>query len=135
VAIAFTGAPRSALAQLLARLGEPSASELVAEVRGIPPGVSADEVKAAQRALFRGGGEPAPGEPSPLFFRRVGCGWLAPLVDSEGDRARRLAQRLPRALGEIVLREQAVAPADRPEGPLSEADRATIARICATIAP
>jgi hypothetical protein len=131
VAIAFTGAPRSALAQLLARLGEPSASELVAEVRGIPPGVSAEEVKAAQRALFRSGPEPAPGEPAALFFRRVGCGWIAPLVDAEGDRAQRLAQRLPRSLGEIILRERSQLVSE----PMSEAARATIARICGSVAP
>lgn len=123
VAIAFTGAPKSALAQLLARLGEPAAGELVAEVRAVPPGVSADEVKAAQRALFQGGKGPAPGEPAALFFRRVGCGWLAPLVDAEGDRARRLAQRLPRTLGEVILTERAQ--------PMSEAARAAIVRICA----
>lgn len=115
VAVAFTGAPRSALAQLLARIGEPEASALAAEVRAVPPGVSAEEVKAAQRALFRTGPEPQQGETGTLFFQRVGCGWLAPLAEPLGDRARRLAQRLPRPLGEIVLRErqQAMGDAER----------------------
>ncbi len=132
VAIAFTGAPRSALAQLLARLGEPCCVR--ARGRGAwqrPPGVSAEEVKAAQRALFRSGPEPAPGEPAAWFFRRVGCGWIAPLVDVEGDRAQRLAQRLPRSLGEIILRERSQLVSE----PMSEAARATIARICGSVAP
>jgi hypothetical protein len=122
VAIAFTGAPRSALAQLLARLGEPEASQLVAELRAIPPGVIAEEVKAAQRALFQGGPGPHSGESAALFLRRIGCGWIAPLVDDRGDRARRLAQRLPRSLGEIILREAGQ--------PLTEADRAALIRAC-----
>ena len=122
IAVAFTGAPRSALAQLLARLGEPEATQLVSEVRAIPPGVSADEVKAAQRALLRGGSEPLHGESAALFLRRVGGGWLAPLVDGAGDRARRLAQRLPRTIGEILLREA--------QQPISDAERAAVARLC-----
>ncbi len=125
VAIAFTGAPRSALAQLLARVGEPEATKLAAEVRAIPPGVSAEEVKNAQRALFRSGPEPQVGESAMLFFRRVGCGWIAPLTEAHGDRARRLAQRLPRSLGEIILREHAQ--------PITEAERATLLRQCAAI--
>ena len=125
IAIAFTGAPRSALAQLLARLGEPEATQLVSELRSIPPGVSAEEVKAAQRALFRSGPEPHAGESAALFFRRVGCGWMAPLVDGSGDRARRLAQRLPRALGEVILRES--------QQVLSEVERAALMRICASL--
>ena len=60
-----------------------------------------------------------------LFFRRVGCGWIAPLVDGSGDRARRLAQRLPRALGEVILRESQQA--------LSEVERAALMRICASL--
>jgi hypothetical protein len=120
VAVAFTGAPRSALAQLLARIGEPEASALAAEVRAVPPGVSAEEVKAAQRALFRSGPEPQHRENGTLFFQRVGCGWLAPLAEPFGDRTRRLAQRLPRALGEIVLRER--------RQPMGDAERASLWR-------
>ncbi len=123
VAVAFTGAPRSALAQLLARIGEPQATRLAAEVRGIPPGVSAEEVKSAQRALFRTGPEPHAGESAAMFFRRVGCGWIAPLTDSDGDRVRRLAQRLPRALGEVILRERTQ--------PMVESERAALFRVCA----
>jgi hypothetical protein len=125
VAIAFTGAPRSALAQLLARLGEPEAGRLVSELRAIPPGVSAEEVKAAQRALFRGGPEPQVGESASLFLRRVGCGWIAPLVEHGGDRARRLAQRLPRSLGEVILRDVGT--------PLSEVERAALLRQLASL--
>ena len=129
VAIAFTGAPRSALAQLLARIGEPEASRLAAEVRAIPPGVSADEVKGAQRALFRSGATPHDDEPGALFFQRVGTGWIAPLAAGgsmgSGDRARRIAQRLPRALGEILLRERAQQ--------LPDGERSALARLCATI--
>lgn len=137
VAIAFTGAPRSALAQLLARLGEPEASRLAAEVRAIPPGVSAEDVKGAQRALFRSGATPHDDESGALFFQRVGVGWLAPLAAGtgagttagtpagSGDRARRIAQRLPRALGEILLGER--------EHPLPEGERSALLRLCATI--
>ncbi len=124
VAVAFTGAPRSALAQLLARLGEPEASALAAEVRAIPPGVSAEEVKAAQRALFRSGPEPQQGETGTVFFQRVGCGWLAPLAEPLGDRARRLAQRLPRALGSISL----VASSSASSSVIDDADRAALWR-------
>lgn len=125
VAVAFTGAPRSALAQLLARIGEPEASALATEVRGIPPGVSAEEVKAAQRALFRTGPEPEAGETGSVFFQRVGCGWIAPVAGLYGDHARRLAQRLPRSLGEIVLRERQQA--------MSDAERAALLRLCQSL--
>ena len=50
-ASAFSAAPRGALAQLCARLGEPAASELVAEVKLVQP--SPDEVRIAQAALFK----------------------------------------------------------------------------------
>jgi hypothetical protein len=154
VAIAFTGAPRSALAQLLARLGEPEAGRLVAELRAIPPGVSAEEVKAAQRALFRSGPEPVAGENAALVLRRVGCGWIAPLVDGgASDRARRLAQRLPRALGEVILRESTAATSPGPpaggqstksspgagpglvEGGATEAERAGLLRLVGSLLP
>jgi hypothetical protein len=145
VAIAFTGAPRSALAQLLARLGEPEASRLVAELRAIPPGVSAEEVKAAQRALFRSEPEPAAGESAALFLRRVGCGWIAPLVErGQSDRARRLAQRLPRRLGEVILRESTPAattaspgtgPGAPTEGGAGEAERAGLLRLMGSLLP
>jgi hypothetical protein len=113
VALAFVGAPRSGLAQLCARLGEPAASELLAEVRALknaaPP---ADDVKAAQRALFRGGGDwqrPAPssggGDAGRALFLRAGAGWLAPALVRDGDELRRVAQRLSRPLGELLLDE------------------------------
>jgi len=124
VAVAFTGAPRSALAQLLARLGEPEASRLAAEVRAIPPGVSAEEVKAAQRALFRSDAT-MKAEDGALFFQRIGAGWLAPLIAGQGDRARRAAQRLPRVLGELLLREH--------EPTVAEGERAALQRLCAQL--
>jgi hypothetical protein len=134
VAIAFTGAPRSALAQLLARLGEPEAARLVSELRAIPPGISAEEVKAAQRALFRSG-EQLGGESAGLFLRRVGCSWIAPLVERADparargatDRARRLAQRLPRSLGQLILGEAAQ--------PLAEPERAALLRLIGGLLP
>ncbi len=125
VAVAFTGAPRSALAQLLARIGEPEASRLAAEVRTIPPGVSAEEVKGAQRALFRSGVTPHDDESGALFFQRVGAGWMAPLAAGPGERARRIAQRLPRSLGEVFLAERAQQ--------LPEGERSALVRLCATI--
>jgi hypothetical protein len=112
--LAFVGAPRAGLAQLCARLGEPAASQLVAEVRAVraaPP--SHDAIKAAQRALFGAGDALHSG--GDLFFR-VGAAWLAPALTSNGDELLRVAQRLPRALGQQLL--------DEADAPLSEAERA-----------
>ena len=113
VALAFVGAPHAGLAQLCARLGEPFASQLVAEVRALrtaaPP---QDEVKAAQRALFRSGDGVDAGRR--LFFR-VGAAWLAPALARDGDELSRVAQRLPRALGQLLL--------DEAQTPISEAER------------
>lgn len=105
VALAFVGAPRAGLAQLCARIGEPAASELVAEVRAVKAmGPRPDEVKAAQRALFRGedvsdGG----GDAARALFLRVGAAWLGPALARDGDELQRVAQRLPRRVGELVL--------------------------------
>jgi hypothetical protein len=119
VALAFVGAPRAGLAQLCARLGEPAASHLVAEVRALKAAAPApDDVKAAQRALFRSGdtiGEPAAGmvrtdadqrraNGRGLFFR-VGAAWLGPALARDGDELMRVALRLPRALGQALLDE------------------------------
>jgi hypothetical protein len=124
VALAFVGAPRAGLAQLCARLGEPAASALVAEVRALKT-AAPDEIKAAQRALFdHGGGSSDEGElggdggrdrAAALFFR-VGAAWLAPALARDGDELRRAAQRLPRALGQTLLDAAAAAS--------SEAERA-----------
>jgi hypothetical protein len=124
VAIAFSGAPRAALAQLCARLGEPAASELLAQVRAVAPSVGSDEVHAAQRALFGLGPAGAAlaagaqaesasaresrgvstGTEARALFLRAGCGWLAPALAARGgDRLRRVAQRLPRSIGEQLL--------------------------------
>ena len=103
VALAFVGAPRAGLAQLCARLGEPHASQLVADVRALkstPP--TSDEIKGAQRALFRSGDAIEAG--SNLFFR-VGASWLAPALAREGDELSRVAYRLPRPLGQTLLDE------------------------------
>jgi hypothetical protein len=110
VALAFVAAPRAGLAQLCARIGEPAASELVAEVREVKAvGAGHEDVKAAQRALFRGddgelGGAGGLDEADALFFR-VGAAWLGPALGRRGDQLRRLAQRLPRPLGQTLLDE------------------------------
>jgi hypothetical protein len=103
VAVAFSGAPRSALAQLCARLGEPDASALLAEIRALPRSLTAEHVKTAQRGLFDGAGPLGEGEAEETLFVRVGCGCVAPGLVDEGDRLRRMAQRLPRAVGELLL--------------------------------
>jgi len=103
VALAFVGAPRAGLAQLCARLGEPHASQLVAEVRALKSATpSGDEIKGAQRAIFRSGEGLEAGQD--LFFR-VGAAWLAPALAREGDELSRVAQRLPRPLGQTLLDE------------------------------
>jgi hypothetical protein len=139
VAIAFSGAPRAAVAQLCARLGEPAASELLAQVRAVAPSVGSDEVHAAQRALFglgpagaalaqgasRSGDEErsregrglSSGSEARALFVRAGCGWLGPALAARGgDRLRRVAQRLPRSLGEQLL--------DGAHAPSSDAEHA-----------
>jgi hypothetical protein len=127
VALAFVGAPRAGLAQLCARLGEPAASALVADVRALKTAAH-DEVKAAQRALFTGAGSGEDGElggggdRAQAFFFRVGAAWLAPALARDADELRRLAQRLPRALGQTLL--------DAAAAPSSEAERtAVLARL------
>jgi hypothetical protein len=130
VALAFVGTPRGGLAQLCARVGEPAASELLAEVRALKSATPAhDEVNAAQRALFRGGGDwqratPAAGtDAGRALFLRAGAGWLAPLLAREGDELRRVAQRLPRPLGELLLDEAAT--------PSADAERASVVQLMA----
>lgn len=112
--LAFVGAPRAGLAQLCARLGEPSASALVAEVRALHAAAPPSEaIKAAQRALFQSGDEIH--ESADLFFR-VGAAWLGPALALDGDELMRVAQRLPRALGQQLL--------DAAATPLAERERA-----------
>ncbi len=106
VATAFSGAPRSALAQLCARLGEPSASELVAQVRALSTNVSSDEARAAQRAVFQlvTLGPDAEHDLARALFLRAGSSWLGPALAARGgDALRRIAQRLPRPEGEALL--------------------------------
>gem|GEM_PF-5746114 len=119
VAVAFSGAPRAALAQLCARLGEPAASELLVRVRAATTQIGSEEVKSAQRAMFQlGAPSVAPGSPMDVvgpdetnparaLFLRAGAGWLGPALvaggGSSGDRLRRIAQRLPREIGEILV--------------------------------
>jgi hypothetical protein len=103
VAIAFSGAPKTALARLCARLGEPAGSQLVAEVRQIAAAVSPAEVTAAQRALHHPGAEITDGDGLHLFTR-VGTAWLGPALAARGgDLLRRLAQRLPQPVGLALL--------------------------------
>lgn len=110
VAIAFSGAPRAALARLCARLGEPQAGELIEQVRALGPRLTSDETRAAQRAVFHLSGQlgEAPtggaGEADRTLFLRAGASWLGPaLAERGGDRVQRVAQRLPRAAGELLL--------------------------------
>jgi hypothetical protein len=110
VAIAFSGAPRGALAQLCARLGEPAGTQLVDEVRRVAPLVAPADVTVAQQALHGTDGSHQPHEFD--LFLHVGMSWLAPaLLASGGDRLQRMAQRLPRPLGEALL-EAAKKPLD-----------------------
>jgi len=102
VALAFVAAPRAGLAQLCARLGEPHATQLVDEVRALKGVAQPEAIKAAQRALFRSGESIEAGRA--LFFR-VGAAWLAPALARDGDELMRAAQRLPRALGQLLLDE------------------------------
>jgi hypothetical protein len=119
VAVAFSGAPRSALAQLCARLGEPDASHLLEEIRSVPRSVTAEEVTAAQRELFDGAGPIGDGESPETLFVRVGCGCVAPGLTADGDGLRRMAQRLPRTVGELLLASAERAPlAPTPRRPL-----------------
>jgi hypothetical protein len=85
----------------------------LAEVRALKSAAPPDAVKAAQRALFRSGDEVDGG--GDLFFR-VGAAWLAPALAPGGDELSRVAQRLPRALGQQLL--------DAADAPLAEAERA-----------
>jgi hypothetical protein len=120
VALAFIGAPRVGLAQLCARVGEPAASELLAEVRALKAATpSPDDVKAAQRALFRNDDGELRGDGGGLdeahaFFFRIGAAWLAPALLHTGDRLRRAAQQLPRPLGQTLL-DEAAAPSTEGE--------------------
>jgi hypothetical protein len=127
VAVAFSGAPRGALAQLCARLGEPAGSELVAEVRQIAAHVIPADVTSAQQALHAGRPDDGGGEhdsDGARLFLRVGVAWLAPaLAERGGDRLPRIAQRLPRSLGEALLQAAG--------GPVDDAVLATAAALVA----
>jgi hypothetical protein len=107
VALAFVGAPRAGLAQLCARLGEPTASQLVDEVRGLEAAATpGHEVKAAQRAVyFCLGRSDVVVESGRALLFRVGAAWLAPALARDGDELMRAAQRLPRARGQTLLEE------------------------------
>jgi len=105
VAIAFSAAPRTALAQLCARLGEPAASQLLEQVRKTR--ASSDEVKEAQRAMFH-----VEAEAGSLFLR-AGAAWLGPALAQRGlDRLRRVAQRMARDAGELLLRNAGPPPSE-----------------------
>jgi hypothetical protein len=106
VALAFVGAPRAGLAQLCARLGEPHASQLVEEVRAIKAAAPSPEaVKAAQRAVYYCNARSGDAVGGRALFFRVGAAWLAPALARDGDELMRAAQRLPRALGQLLLDE------------------------------
>jgi hypothetical protein len=114
LAIAFSGAPRASLAQLCARLGEPTSSELLVLLRQVSQQLQGDEVRAAQRAICELGADASttdrPRDSVELLLFRIGAAWLGPVVAARGqDRLLRLAQRLPSPLGRILLDEGAVA--------------------------
>ena len=129
VATAFSGAPRAALAQLCARLGEPAASELLSQVRQVASQVSSDEVKAAQRRCSRSGSrhETAVGsDAARLLFLSAGASFIGPaLLARGGDWLRRVAQRLPRELGEALLAGAA--------SPATEAESAAAVSVAAVM--
>lgn len=127
VATAFSGAPRASLAQLCARLGEPAATELIAEVQAVASTVSSDEVRTAQRALFQiMTGAPVEGETARGLFLRAGAAWLGPaLAMRGGDRPRRVAQRMARPVGELLLAGAAE--------PATEADALEAARVVGVV--
>lgn len=110
VAQAFSTAPQGSLAQLCARLGEPAASQLLAEARALRP--SHDEVRAAQRSLFKLAVDVR--GPSALL-PAAGARWLAPSLASRGgDLLQRVAQRMPEPQGRALC-AQAAAPATAEE--------------------
>jgi hypothetical protein len=102
VALALQRAPREALAQLCARLGDPEAQALLDELRTVRAAPLGDEAKPAARALLE---PPAPAwESGPAFLEWAGRGWLAPaLAAAGGDHLARVAQRLERSLGEALI--------------------------------
>lgn len=105
IAVAFSEASPQALEELCRRLGEPAAAQLVVEVRRLRP--LREEVMAAQHALFKFAVEARHGH---SFFRLAGCRWLAPALASQGgDLLRRVAQRLPLSLGQMLLGESGAA--------------------------
>lgn len=101
LAIAFCAAGPTELGQLCARLREPFASELIAEVRSLAS-VTVDEVRAAQRGLLRLPKERMRSGEELLL--EAGCSWLGPALHARGnDELQRLALRLPRGLGRRLL--------------------------------
>ncbi len=101
LAIAFRAAPPAELGQLCARLGEPLAGELIAEVRALST-MAVEEVRAAQRGLLRLSKERLRSAEELLV--EIGCSWLGPALQGRGDdELQRLALRLPRALGQKLL--------------------------------
>lgn len=101
LALAFRAAPPSELGQLCARLGEPLAGELIAEVQALST-ITADEVRTAQRGLLRLPKERMRSGEELLL--EAGCSWLGPALHGRGDdELRRLAHRLPRGLGRRLL--------------------------------
>ena len=122
IAQAFSTAPPGSLAQLCARLGEPAASQLLAEARA-PVGTH-DEVRAAQRSLFK----LAVDAPDPAaLLPNAGARWLGPSLASRGgDLLRRVAQRMPCPIGRALIAE-AGAPATVEEW--ASCERATLLRV------
>jgi len=104
LALALQAAPVAAQAQVAARLGGAHAAALLAALR--TPGSRA-KVSAAVRELH----DLVAGS-APMLLVRAGARHLAPALAAQGDRARVLAQRLPRAAGLVLLDEVARAQPD-----------------------
>ncbi len=101
LAIAFRAAPAAQLGQLCARLGEPVASQLLAEVNTLST-ITTEEVRTAQRGLLRLPKERLRSGEELLL--EAGCSWLGPAIAGRGDdELTRLALRLPRGLGRRLL--------------------------------
>ncbi len=107
MAVAFSAAPRAALAQLCARLGEPAGTRLIDEIRQIPTMATTPQIADAQRAVSHRAAWLFGDERGPGLFCRVGAAWLGPalMTAPQADRGLlvRTAQRLPRPLGELLI--------------------------------
>jgi hypothetical protein len=104
LALALQRTTTHAVAQVCARLGEPAAARLLEACRTARASADAAAAHQAARALLAADGVVAlAGAPGQLL-PHAGATWLGPtLARSRDGRLRRVAQRLPRSLGERLL--------------------------------